>query len=61
MTVLSQAQLKRALATLAGWDVVEGMLTKTYKFEGYGAAVDFTTAIARRIRASLNLPSASGK
>jgi 4a-hydroxytetrahydrobiopterin dehydratase len=46
MPKLTDAQLDDALATLPGWEVQDGQISKTYEFGSYQAGVDFAVELA---------------
>jgi 4a-hydroxytetrahydrobiopterin dehydratase len=45
-TRLTPEQIDAQLATVPGWSVVEGALTRTYPFGSYAAGVVFGNAVA---------------
>ena len=49
MDVLSDEEVTDALAELDGWEHDVDALTKTFEFDGFGAAIDFIAAAAPRI------------
>lgn len=51
MTPLDDTQLAAALEKLAGWEVRDGKLTRTYRFKDFGDAFAFMSACALRIHA----------
>jgi 4a-hydroxytetrahydrobiopterin dehydratase len=46
MPKLSESELHDALATLPGWEIEGGQITKTYEFGSYLSGVDFAVAVA---------------
>ncbi|MEO7453342.1 MAG: 4a-hydroxytetrahydrobiopterin dehydratase [Fimbriimonadales bacterium] len=46
MPKLTDEQLADSLAMLAGWEVEDGQITKTYEFGSYLSGVDFAVALA---------------
>jgi 4a-hydroxytetrahydrobiopterin dehydratase len=44
--VLSQQQIKTALADLDGWDLEDGALTRTFRLADFVRAVDFVEQLA---------------
>ncbi len=49
MDVLSDDAVTDALADLDGWEHDVDALTKTFEFDGFGAAIDFMSAAAPQI------------
>lgn len=46
MPKLPQAELTKALRTLAGWSVKDDAITKTFKHESFAEAIVFVNAVA---------------
>ncbi len=45
-TKLTDDEVQRFLANASGWDLREGMLRKTYVFEGFEEAIAFVNRVA---------------
>lgn len=46
MTRLSDSEIEARLADLAGWQVVDGMLHREFRFRNFGQAMGFMVAAA---------------
>jgi 4a-hydroxytetrahydrobiopterin dehydratase len=44
---LSEEEISDRLAQLAGWEVTEGKLSKTFQFDDFMGAVDFVNKVAK--------------
>jgi 4a-hydroxytetrahydrobiopterin dehydratase len=44
---LSEEEISDRLAQLAGWEVTEGKLSKTFQFDDFMGAVDFVNKVAQ--------------
>jgi len=56
MSLLTSDQIKERLASLPGWEIHEGLLTKTYNVRSFAHGVLFAGAIAQLAEAANHHP-----
>ncbi len=59
MSLLTSDQIRERLASLPGWEIREGLLTKTYTVRSFAHGVLFVGAIAQLAEAANHHPDVS--